>query len=45
MVSVGALNLGLLNFVPLGENHCCGAFISMFKVDGSVVLQYVNRHT
>ena len=40
MVSVVELNLGLLNFVPLVENHCCGAFVSTFKVDGSIVLQF-----
>ena len=43
MVSVVELNLGLLNFVPLVENHCCAAFISTFKVNGSIVLQFFDR--
>ena len=40
MVAVVQLNLGLLNFVPFVENHCCGAFISTFQVNGIVLLQF-----
>ena len=43
MVSVVELNLGLLKFVPLVENHCCAAFISTFNVNGSVLLQFFDR--
>ena len=43
MVSVIELNLGLLSFVPLVGNHRCAAFISMFKVNGSIILQFFDR--
>ena len=43
MVSVIELNPGLLNFVPLVEDHCGAAFISMFKVNGGIFLQFFDR--
>ena len=40
MVPVVELNLGLLNFISFIEDHCCAAYISTFKVNGSILLQF-----